>query len=524
MCAEKGVSSRQDIGPRAGKQPAMTTQAALYCRVSTEEQAREGYSVAAQRDRLLAFCEAQGWTVADIYKDEGWSGAKVDRPALTRLRKDAREHKFDLVLVWKVDRLSRKVADLAALIDEFDRHGIAFRSVTEPFDTSHAAGRAFLQMLGVFAELERENIRERARLGIRKRVESGLLHGRPAPIGYRHTGKGVWEIVPEEAAVVRWIVQQYLAGRGALRVAQALKSGHVDGLSSQVIQEQFGKPTLDSVVDRIRWIVRNPVYAGYAPLGDELHPGRHEAIIEPETWSRLQDLIDRRRRSPNRAHTSRYLLSQRIVCGECGSPMYGRREPARKLGGSYREYYVCSRSSTVRGTAATCGNWGISRDRAEQEVLAALRRLAVTGLPASPESPGIDELQQRRKQIASALDGLERRRRNLFRALEEAPDLEDELLARLRELSEEQRRLTTDLAAIERELRSGGASVSPEEVAALLADVPRILDAADPDQVREIIRTFVRRVIVHPRGHKIRGKRTDPKKHPKRVTVEFHPL
>jgi site-specific DNA recombinase len=502
----------------------MTTQAALYCRVSTDEQAREGFSVAAQRDRLLAFCQAQGWAVADIYQDEGWSGAKLDRPALARLREDARQKRFDVVLVWKVDRFSRKVANLATLVDELDRNGVAFRSVTEPFDTTHAAGRAFLQMLGVFAELERENIRERAKLGIRKRVESGLLHGRPAPIGYRNTARGVWEIVPEEAAVVRWIVDQYLAGRGALRVAQQLKSGQVEGLSSQVIQEQFGAPKLTSVVDRIRWIVTNPVYAGYAPLGDELHPGRHEAIIDQEAWSRLQDVIERRRPMPHRSHTSHYLLSHRIYCGECGSPMYGRREPPRRPEGRWREYYVCSHSSCVQGRAGRCGNWGIDRERAESEVVAALRRLALTGLPPARENPALDELQQRRRQMAAALDGVERRRRNLFRALEEAPDLEEDVLGRLRELSDEQRRLTTDLAAIEREIRSGGASVSPEEVAALLQDIPRILEAADPDQLRELVRIFVRRVIVHPRGYRRGGRRLDPKQVPKQVTVEFHPL
>jgi len=159
----------------------------LYIRVSTEEQSREGFSIAAQRDRLVAFCAAQGWTVADVYQDEGWSGAKLDRPALARLRKDASHRRFEIVLAWKVDRLSRKVGHLAALVDELDRHGVALRSVTEPFDTSHAAGRAFMQMLGVFAELERENIRERAKLGIRKRVESGLLHGRPAGVRFERT-------------------------------------------------------------------------------------------------------------------------------------------------------------------------------------------------------------------------------------------------------------------------------------------------------------------------------------------------
>lgn len=495
-----------------------------YARVSTADQAREGYSIPAQRDRLIAFCQAQGWAIVEIYQDEGWSGAKLDRPALNRLRRDAKAGKLDLVLAWKTDRLTRKVGHLAALIDELDRSGIAFRSVTEPFDTSHAAGRAFMQMLGVFAELERENIRERSKLGIRKRVESGYLHGRPAPIGYRSGGGGVWEIIPEEAAVVRWMVHQYLAGRGATRLAQALKSGAVDGLSSQVIRDHFGRPALNSVESRIRWIVRNPVYAGYAPLGDELHPGRHGAIIDRATWAKLQDVIDHRQATPNRSHTSQYLLSHRVWCGECGSPMYGRREPRRGHEGLYREYYICGGGSHFGGRAAACGNWGVDREHAEREALAALSQLAATGLPPAREDPALDEMQQRRKQAAAALDGLERRRRKLFRVLEEAPDLEEDLLARVRELSEEQRGLAADLAAAERDLRLGGASVSPEEVAALLRDIPQILEAADPDQVRELLRVFVRRVIVHPRGHVHGGKRVCPRLVPKLVTVEFHPL
>lgn len=105
----------------------------LYARVSTEDAAREGHSIPAQKERLLAFCKAQGWAVGDIYSDEGISGAKLDRPELSRLRRDAAEKRINMVLVWKVDRLSRKVSHLASLVEEFDRSGCALRSVTEPF-------------------------------------------------------------------------------------------------------------------------------------------------------------------------------------------------------------------------------------------------------------------------------------------------------------------------------------------------------------------------------------------------------
>ncbi|MGE5591001.1 MAG: recombinase family protein, partial [Bacillota bacterium] len=112
-----------------------------YLRVSTEDQAREGYSIPAQKERLLAFCQAQDWTVAGVYADEGVSGAKLDRPQLAKLREDVAAGRVNMVLVWKTDRLSRRVSHLAQLVEEFDRHGCALRSATEPFDTSHAAGR-----------------------------------------------------------------------------------------------------------------------------------------------------------------------------------------------------------------------------------------------------------------------------------------------------------------------------------------------------------------------------------------------
>lgn len=223
---------------------------AVYLRVSTDEQAREGYSIAAQRDRLLAFCRAQSWNVVGIYADEGHSGATLDQPHLTRLREDVKAGRVNLVLVWKVDRLSRRVSHLAQLVDEFDRHGCGFRSVTEPFDTSHAAGRAFLQMLAVFAEFEREMIRERITQGIHQRVKEGHIHGRPKALGYIVPGNGqVWQVDEREAGVVRWIYDQYLRGVGSMRIAYALKEG-VPDLPADVLRKEFGHLSIHSLADR----------------------------------------------------------------------------------------------------------------------------------------------------------------------------------------------------------------------------------------------------------------------------------
>ncbi|MGE5509444.1 MAG: recombinase family protein, partial [Chitinophagales bacterium] len=417
----------------------------IYVRVSTEDQAREGYSIPAQKERLLAFCQAQDWTVAGVYADEGVSGAKLDRPQLAKLREDVAAGRVNMVLVWKTDRLSRRVSHLAQLVEEFDRHGCALRSATEPFDTSHAAGRAFLQMLAVFAELERETIRERSKMGIRQKVQSGLLHGRPRMLGYRSAGNGRWEIEPAEAAVVRWIYQQYLAGVGSMRIAQALLLREPADLASEVLEREFGGMTANSVSDRVRWILHNAVYAGYAPLGEELFPGRHEAIIPPAEWHQAQELFGRRRVMGNRSQTSgRYLLSGIIHCAECGGQMWGysadsyprgKRRPAnptkRAPGQNRYEYYVCKNASTLQGRSKTCTNWGVAKHRAETAVLDLLRRVALDPATLADMAPASDDskvLETERRQVQASLGRIEQRRKRLLEAMEAAPDLEGDLL------------------------------------------------------------------------------------------------
>ncbi|MDI6824688.1 MAG: recombinase family protein [Bacillota bacterium] len=497
--------------------------AALYIRVSTEEQAREGYSIAAQKERLLSFCQAQGWTPTGIYADEGHSGATLARPELSRLRRDAAQGNINLVLVWKVDRLSRKVAHLAQLVEEFDRHGVGLRSLTEPFDTSHAAGRAFLQMLGVFAELERENIRERSKLGIRKRVQQGFVHGRPTMIGYRFAGKGRVEIDPGGAEVVRWIFNQYLQGVGTLRIAQQLVQG-VPGLQADILYREFRHVSPHSVRDRVAWILKNPIYAGWSTVNGERFPGRHQAIIDPETFERVQQLLQSRQKLPNRAHTSRYILTGLIFCGACGSPMFGFRQPNRARSPTarearpYYEYYCCRNSSGFQGRSKTCTNWGIIRESAEHQVIAQVRKLALHPEQFQDLVPqALDDttahLQEERRKILALLGQAEKKQKRWIDAIEQAPELEATALARLRDIAREQKELTDRLATVERELRNGGAPLDRDEALKLLGNVAQVIDHAEPDQLREILRTFVKRAIVMPGPE---GQ--------KQVRVEFFPL
>ena len=151
---------------------------AIYIRVSTEDQAKEGYSLEVQREYLESFAKREGLEIFKVYQDDGISGYSTERPALKALLKDAKDKKFDLVLVYKIDRFSRNLKDLLNLVDELSSSGVGFKSATEPFDTTTSAGKLMFQQLGSFAEFERNRIAERVFPGMVKGVQRGNWQGR----------------------------------------------------------------------------------------------------------------------------------------------------------------------------------------------------------------------------------------------------------------------------------------------------------------------------------------------------------
>ena len=147
---------------------------AIYLRVSTEEQAKEGYSIRAQEEKLRAYTMIKEWLLFDVYSDEGISGKDIDgRPEIKRLLDDVKSGKVNNVLVYKIDRLTRSTKNLIELVDLFNQHNCAFNSLNESIDTASATGRMFLKIVGIFAEFERENLIERINLGIERKVKEG---------------------------------------------------------------------------------------------------------------------------------------------------------------------------------------------------------------------------------------------------------------------------------------------------------------------------------------------------------------
>lgn len=197
-----------------------------YIRVSTDEQASEGVSLDNQRKRIEAFCVAKDWTLVNVYEDVGKSGKDLDRDGVQKLIKDSGKGVFNAVVVYKVDRISRRQRDLWYLIDDvFEANGIGFVSVNEPFDTTSAIGKACLGMIGVFAQLERDLIAERTKDALKYKKEKGDYLG-TVPLGYDIVD-GELQEKEEEIAIVKYAKKLRSGGYSLGKIAETFNDEDV---------------------------------------------------------------------------------------------------------------------------------------------------------------------------------------------------------------------------------------------------------------------------------------------------------
>ena len=252
---------------------------ALYARVSTEDQAKEGFSLDAQIKRLEAYCRVRGWEVAGIYRDEGYSGRSTDRPEYTRMFEEI--DSWDLLLVLKMDRIHRNSMNFTIMMDELRRKGKEFNSMQDKFDTTTAMGRFVMDIMQRIAQLESEQIGERVMIGMTYKARNGPGYlGMGHPYGYEYT-KGELILIPEEASTVRDIYNYHLRGVPLNTIAGLLNS---DGIPTKK-GGRWTKQTVDK-------ILHNPVYAGYARWNGIVRLAEHEPIIDKTVFERINGPIE----------------------------------------------------------------------------------------------------------------------------------------------------------------------------------------------------------------------------------------
>jgi site-specific DNA recombinase len=351
---------------------------AIYTRKSTEEGLDQEFnSLDAQREAAEAYIASQqhqGWlALPERYDDGGFSGGNLDRPALKRLLEDITAGKLDCVLAYKVDRLSRSLLDFARIMEIFDKHQVAFVSITQQFHSATSMGRLVLNMLLSFAQFERELIAERTRDKIAAARRKGKWVGGMPLLGYDVDPRdSKLRINEAEAARVRAIFALYLEYQALLPVIRELdrrgwrtkrwrtRKGHIRG------GRAFTRSTL-------RQLLCNVTYLGHLRYRQEVHPGEHHAIVDPILWQQVQTLLQAQRHHQG-ARLPGGALLRRLHCGACGCAMSSSQ--TTKGTRRYR-YYVC-RQAQKRGWQ-TCPAPSLPAGPIEALVVEQIRKLAPPG-------------------------------------------------------------------------------------------------------------------------------------------------
>ena len=334
----------------------------IYVRVSTEEQAQEGYSIRAQEQKLKDFVGIKDWSIYKIYMDEGISGKNlVDRPAIQEMIADIQKGHVKNVLVFKIDRLTRSTADLIYLIDLFNDNNCAFNSLTESIDTQTASGRMFLKIIGIFAEFERENIIERVKVGIERKIREGYAIGGLASYGYdRPKNQKIQTINEQEAEIVREVFDMYTnQGVSINDIARRLnvrkiptKKGSVWG--SIGVRRMLGN---SNYIGNVRHHIRDEEN-GYSV------EGLHEGIIEQELFDATQKLlVNNKKATPRKLPREGNYFSGFLVCGQCGYKMITHNiyKPTKDGAKSVTGSYFCEKKKF-----GVCTSTGISHKKVEK--------------------------------------------------------------------------------------------------------------------------------------------------------------
>jgi DNA invertase Pin-like site-specific DNA recombinase len=399
---------------------------AIYTRKSSEEGLDQEFnSLAAQCEACEAFIRSQrneGWVlVRTRYDDGGFSGGNVVRPALQHLIADIRAGRIDIVVVYKVDRLTRSLADFARLVELFDAEGVSFVSVTQQFNTTSSMGRLTLNVLLSFAQFEREVTGERIRDKIAASKKKGMWMGGNVPLGY-DANERTLVINPAEAETVRRIFALYRELGCVRRVKEEIDRLGLRTKSSTTANgtERGGKPFSRG---HLYTLLSNPIYTGQIAHKRELHPGQQPALIDDESWSAVRDQLaantSDHRRKAKAAEPS--LLAGLLVDarGERLTPSH-----AVKKGRRYR-YYVSAALITDAGTDRAQG-WRLAAQEIEDCVIRILfdaltspakllGRLKTTGMPSGQ----VRKMLGRADRLAAALRGSPAERAKAVRELVE---------------------------------------------------------------------------------------------------------
>lgn len=463
---------------------------AIYVRVSTQEQAKEGYSIHEQVDRLTKYCEAMNWEVYKVYTDPGFSGGDTNRPGLQAMIKDIKKGRVNKVVVYKLDRLSRSQKDTLNLIeDEFLKNGVDFVSMSENFDTSTPFGRAIVGILAVFAQLEREQIKERMAMGKEARAKLGKWNGgQNSPLGY-----------------------DYIDGELVINAFEALQVKEMFELASQNVSsyritELFNEKGYNTRYgiwesSTIRRSLRSKVYLGYTKYNNTWNKGTHDPIISQELFNQVQDILDKKAEQYNsgRGHGQiNSYLGGYLYCSHCGgkySKITARPKKPNGEGHYCYEFFGCN-SRTKRNPAAVkdpnCKNKHWNLNKLTDMVFNEIKQLALD--PDYMHELKEDNSEDDRPEIIKAeIDKIDDKMSKLMDLYLMDTMSKDVLTDKVHTLNEQKNKLEAELDIIRAEEND---KLTKDQIKHIVEDFPEVLNRGDFTEIRTVIGELIERIDI----------------------------
>ena len=502
-----------------GTPPAIApVRCAIYTRKSTEEGLDQEFnSLDAQREAAEAYIASQrqeGWlALPDRYDDGGYSGGTLERPALKRLMRDIEAGRVDIILCYKVDRLSRSLLDFTRIVEVFDRCGVSFAAITQSFNTTTSMGRLTLNILLSFAQFEREIIAERIRDKVAAAKKKGKYCGGPPNLGYDvDREKRRLLVNPEEARLVRHIFKRFVQLRSTTDLVRELNT---KGTLTKAWVTAKGQVREGGRWDKshVYRLLNNQIYLGEVTHKGITYPGEHEAIVTREAWDEVQAILNENTRARGNATRTQTvaLLRGVIRCGHCGcamGPTY-----TRKNGRQYR-YYLCVHAS--KKVEHDCPVRTVPAGDVEQVVMEQLRSLfrspeLVARTYAAAKQQETDEVGRLTARKTEIEGKIKEARERALQIIAEAgqgrrtagsrggflSDALDEVNAQAQTLADELQQSKAKLEALTRQ------SVTEDEVRRALAAIEPLWDQLFPAEQNRIVRLLVDKVEIREDGMEV---------------------
>lgn len=488
-----------------------------YLRVSTLEQAEVGFSIEAQEDEIKRHCEQHNLNLLGIFCDAGITGTSIKkRKDFQRMlsvianSKEIYGTQVEGVLVWKLSRLSRSMTNLVNILDYFDKYSVSLKTISEGIDTSTQAGKSFILMSGIMAEVERENIVSNCRLGMKKRAKNGKANG-GRTLGYKHNSNKDLEIIEEEAVIVREIFRMFTEENwGYKKIATQLNY-----MGYKTIK---GK---DWSINGVKQVIDNPIYVGYIRWGryqfwekkrragktDDyvFVKGLHTAIITEGTWEKTKQIREIRGKKPEKVFEGNFLLTGLLKCPMCGASMVAHKVKKRNRPGEYHRYYACG-DYTNKGIK-TCRTNLVHADYAEDYVLREIKKLvndpeivkSIVKKLKKSNDVDTEPMRQELKRIKNELEGIEAEKEEFYNTKRKKKITMSTYTKSMELLEKEEGKIKEKQLKIKGELNNieSQGTLETDFVQRVLQNFIKMFEVADIKQRKQLLHSLIDKIAVN---------------------------